>query len=171
MCRTIAKLISAMALAFIAFAVVFMVGMRAKSPPVLSTVRRVNRSVSNPRAMKTAGTPGAYASVIRHVGRTSGQEYETPIGAVATDDGFVIALPYGTQADWLKNVMASGSATIVDEGETYLVDQPEVVLTSEAAQHFPPKEQRAHRLFAVDQTLQVRRVDADEASEPVADPA
>jgi deazaflavin-dependent oxidoreductase (nitroreductase family) len=165
MCRSIAKLISAMALASMALAVVFMVGMRAKSPRVLSTVRRVNRSVSNPRAMKTAGTPGAYASVIRHVGRTTGQEYETPVGAVATDDGFVIALPYGTQADWLKNVMVSGSATIVDEGETYQVDQPEVVLTSEAVEHFPPKEQRAHRLFAVDQTLQVRRVDTDDKSE------
>ena len=165
MCRSIAKLISAMALALMALVVVFMVGMRAKSPPVLNTVRRVNRSVSNPRAMKTAGTPGAYASVIRHVGRTTGQEYETPVGAIATDDGFVIALPYGTQADWLKNVIASGSATIVDEGETYQVDQPEVVLTSEAIQHFPPKEQRAHRLFAVDQTLQVRRVDTGDTPE------
>jgi len=165
MCRSIAKLISAMALALMALVVVFMVGMRAKSPPVLNTVRRVNRSVSNPRAMKTAGTPGAYASVIRHVGRTTGQEYETPVGAIATDDGFVIALPYGTQADWLKNVIASGSATIVDEGETYQVDQPEVVLTSEAVQHFPPKEQRAHRLFAVDQTLKVRRVDTGDTPE------
>ena len=165
MCRPIAKLISAMALALMALVVVFMVGMRAKSPPVLRTVRRVNRSVSNPRAMKTAGTPGAYASVIRHVGRTTGQEYETPIGVVATDDGFVIALPYGTQADWLKNVMASGSATIVDEGETYQVHQPEIILTSDAVQHFPPKEQRAHRMFAVDQTLQVRRVDTVDATE------
>lgn len=169
MCRSIAKLVSVMVLAFMTLAVVFMAGMRAKSPTVLTTVRRVNRSVSNPQAMKTAGTPGAYASVIRHVGRTTGQEYETPVGAVATDDGFVIALPYGTQADWLKNVMASGSATIVDEGATYQVDQPEVVLTSEAAHHFPPNEQRTHRMFAVDQTLQVRRVEPDEASEPVTD--
>ena len=89
---------------------------------------------------------------------------------MATEDGFVIALPYGTQADWLKNVLASGTATIVDEGETYLVDLPEVVLTSEAAQHFPPNEQRTHRLFAVDQTLQVRRVEPDETSEQVVDP-
>ena len=171
MCRAIARLVSAMMLAFVAIAVVFMVGMRAKSPPVLTAVRRVNRSVSNPRVMKTAGTPGAYASVIRHVGRTTGQAYETPVGAVATADGFVIALPYGTQADWLKNVLASGSATIVDEGETHLVDQPEVVLTSEAADHFSPSDQRAHRAFAVDQTLQVRKVEPEEASEKVTDPA
>jgi deazaflavin-dependent oxidoreductase (nitroreductase family) len=171
MCKFIAKLISAMVLAVVAVAVVFMAGMRAKSPPVLTAVRRVNRSVSNPQAMKTAGTPGAYASVIRHVGRTTGQAYETPVGAVATEDGFVIALPYGTQADWLKNVLASGTATIVDEGETYQVDQPEVVPTSDALDHFPPSEQRAHRLFAVDQTLKVRRVEPADAAEQVVDPA
>ncbi len=165
MCRFIAKLISAMVLAVVAFTVFFMVGMRAKSPRVLTAVRRVNRSVSNPRAMKTAGTPGAYASVVRHIGRTTGQAYETPIGAVATEDGFVIALPYGTQADWLKNVLAAGSATIVDEGEAYLVDNPEIVLTSEAAHQFPPNEQRAHRLFAVDQTLQVRRAEPANTTE------
>ncbi len=121
--------------------------------------------------MKKAGTPGAYASVVRHVGRTTGRPYETPVGAFATDDGFVIALPYGSQADWLKNVLASGSATIVDEGKTYRVDRPELVPTSVAAPHLPPKEQRNLRLFRVDQCLRVRRVDPDVASEQVADPA
>jgi hypothetical protein len=42
--------------------------------------------------------------------------------AFATDDGFVIALPYGPGADWVKNVLASGSATIVNEGDTWLID-------------------------------------------------
>jgi len=38
--------------------------------------------------MKTAGTPGAYAGAITHVGRRSGRVYETPVGPFATDDGF-----------------------------------------------------------------------------------
>ena len=29
-----------------------------------------------------AGTPGAYASIMHHVGRTSGDPYETPVVAV-----------------------------------------------------------------------------------------
>ena len=106
---------------------------------------------------------GAYASVVRHVGRTTGRSYETPVETFATDDGFVIALPYGSDTDWLKNVLASGSATIVDEGNTYRVDQPELVPTAVAAPHLPAKEQRNLRLFAVDRCLQVRKVEPEDA--------
>jgi deazaflavin-dependent oxidoreductase (nitroreductase family) len=171
MWRAIAALVIGLALVLVAIGIVFMVGMRTKSPPVLNAVRRVNRAFTNPRAMKKAWTSGAYASVVRHVGRTTGRPYETPVGAFATDDGYVIALPYGSDADWLKNVLASGSATIVDEGNTYRVDQPELVPTAVAAPHLPPKEQRNLRLFRVDQCLRVRRVEPDEASGQVADPA
>jgi deazaflavin-dependent oxidoreductase (nitroreductase family) len=131
-------------------------GMRSKSPRVRNAVRRFNRSVSNPRQMATAGSPGAYASVIRHVGRTSGREYETPIGATATEDGFVVALPYGTSADWLKNLLASGSATIVNEGRNYRIDQPEIVPMAEAIDDFPPNERRMLRLFGVDKCIRAR---------------
>ena len=141
-------------------AVVFILGMRTKNPSVLGWIRRMNRAFWNPRAMETAGTPGAYASIVRHVGRTTGRAYETPVGAVATDDGFVIALPYGSQADWLKNVLASGSAEIVDEGVTYEVDRPEMIGSEEAAMHFSPQELRTQRVFGVDQSLRVRRVAA-----------
>jgi hypothetical protein len=104
--RAIAALVG-LALAVTAIAAGFIVGMRRKSPLVLDAVRRMNRSVGNPRQMKSAGTPGAYASVIKHVGRSSGRPYETPVSPIPTDDGFLIALPYGTRSDWLKNVMAA----------------------------------------------------------------
>jgi deazaflavin-dependent oxidoreductase (nitroreductase family) len=155
--RTIARLIGGVLVALAATGTVFLVGMRRKSPLVLDTVRRTSRAMK-PLALRSAGTPGAYASVIRHVGRTTGRTYETPVGAVATADGFVIALPYGTNTDWLKNVLASGSATIVDEGSTYDVDRPQVVPMAEAGHHFSPQDQRAHRMFGVDECLRVRRV-------------
>jgi hypothetical protein len=47
--------------------------------------------------------------VIHHVGRTTGARYETPVVARPTDDGFAIALPYGTGADWLQNVLGQGA--------------------------------------------------------------
>ena len=154
-----AAVVGAMVFVFVAALGVLMVGMRTKSPAALTAVRRFNRAVGNPRQMKTAGTAGAYAAIIRHVGRTTGQSYETPVGATATDDGFVIALPYGTQSDWLKNVLASASATLVHEGSTYQVDQPEVVPTSSVVQHLAAREQRMLRLFAVDQCLRLHRVE------------
>ena len=141
-------------------AIVFVVGMRAKTPWVLNAVRRFARALGNPFQMRSAGTPGAYASVVRHTGRTSGRVFETPVVPVATDGGFVIALPYGSNTDWLKNVLASGSATIVNAGHTYRVDQPEIIPIHAAAAYFPTaKEQRSLRFFRIDQCLRVQRVD------------
>lgn len=165
MWRPIATFVVGLVLVLATIGIVFFVGMRTKSPFVLNTVRRFNRAFGNPYQMKRAGTPGAYASVIRHVGRKTGRSYATPVVPFATDDGFVIALPYGSRADWLKNVLASGSATIVHEGNTYRVDQPELVPTAEAAPYMPAKEQRGLRRFAVDRCLRVRLVEQDEASE------
>ncbi len=156
-----AKIVGALLLISMLFGVVFFVGMRQKFRPVLTAVRRTNRATFNRHAMKTAGTPGAWASVIRHVGRKTGDVHQTPVQAVASDDGFVIALPYGTQSDWLKNVLASGSATIINEGETYRVVHPEIVPASLVARYFPAKDQRSHRLFHLEHCLRVQRAGDD----------
>lgn len=155
----LARLVAALLLIVGAVGSVLVIGMRRKSPLVLDTVRRLNRAVFNPQQMRSAGTPGAYASVIHHRGRSSGRAYETPVGAVSTDEGFVIALPYGTHSDWVKNVLASGSATLVTEGSTYAVDEPEIVSMEGIEAWFPPQDQRSHRLFGVDQGLRLRRVE------------
>jgi deazaflavin-dependent oxidoreductase (nitroreductase family) len=171
MLRALAKLLAAVALLLAALSAVFVGGMRKKSPPVLNAVRKTSRAMK-PLALRSAGKPGAYASVIRHVGRQSGRQYETPIGTVPTDEGFVIALPYGPNTDWLKNVLASGAATIVADGKTYSVDQPEVVPTDDAAPLFPSEELRTLRLFGVDQCLRVRRTEQNDqatAAAPLAD--
>jgi deazaflavin-dependent oxidoreductase (nitroreductase family) len=157
--RAIGKLVGGLVLAVAAIGTVFVVGMRRKSPLVLDAVRRTGRATKG-FVLPSSGKPGGIASVVRHVGRTTGRPYETPVQAVATDDGFVIALPYGPNTDWLRNVMAAGSATIVHEGSTDLVDHPEVVPMSEAGSLFPPRERRTHRLFRVEQVLRVRRVEA-----------
>jgi deazaflavin-dependent oxidoreductase (nitroreductase family) len=159
--RMFARLIAGVLLVLVTTGIVFVAGMRTKSPLVLDTVRRTSRAMK-PLALKSAGTPGANASVIRHVGRTTGRAYETPVGAVAIDDGFVIALPYGPNTDWLKNVLASGSATIVDEGSTYDVHRPEVLPMAQADRYFSPQDRRAHRVFRVDQCLRVRRLGPEE---------
>ncbi|MGD9705720.1 MAG: nitroreductase family deazaflavin-dependent oxidoreductase [Acidimicrobiia bacterium] len=170
MWRRITKLVGGVLLAFGVIVIIFVAGMRAKSPLVLNAVRRTGRA-TKPFVLKSSGTPGGIASVVRHVGRTTGRPYETPVQAVPTDAGFVIALPYGPNTDWLKNVVLNGSATIVHEGNTYRVDRPEIVPTSVAAPLFSAKDQRTHRWFRVDQCLLVRRAEPDDAAAQVADPA
>lgn len=158
--KLLKRVVKVAVLGVLSFGVVFIVGMRNKNPKVLGAVRKMNRAVFNPKQMETAGTPGAYASIVEHVGRTSGAEYRTPVGVVSTDDGFVIALPYGTEADWIKNVLAAGTATIVHDGETHTVDGPEVVPIHEAAEHFSEKDRKAHDVFNVEQILRLHRTTA-----------
>jgi deazaflavin-dependent oxidoreductase (nitroreductase family) len=155
----IGRFVGGVVLAVLLIGVVFVAGMRAKSPPVLNTVRRFGRATKGV-ALRSAGMPGAHPSVVRHVGRTTGQEYETPVGAVSTGDGFVIALPYGRNTDWLKNVLASGSATIVHDGGTHRVEQPEVLPLTVVNRYFSPGDQRMHGIFGVKEGLRVRSVES-----------
>ena len=160
MLRRIAILVGGLLLALGAVGIIFVAGMRAKSPVVLDPVRRVGRATKR-FVLPAAGTAGANVSVVRHVGRATGRSYETPVQAVATDDGFVIALPYGPNTDWLKNVLASGSATIAHDGNTFRVERPEVVPMSVVERHFSTNDQRTHRIFRVDDCLLVHRATLD----------
>jgi deazaflavin-dependent oxidoreductase (nitroreductase family) len=131
-------------------------GMRGKWPAVLDFQRKVNRRVVNPRQMRTAGTSGAYAGIVRHVGRRSGRPYETPVVPLPTGHGFVIVLPYGARPDWVRNVLAAGSATIVHEGRSYDVVDPVLIPIQDADHEFSEKDLRESRMFGNTTCLQVR---------------
>lgn len=153
-------LLTALFLTVFAIAIIYVIGIRSKNSTVRNAARRFHRAVGNPLQMRSAGMPGTYASVVRHQGRKTGKPYETPVWAVATEDGFVIATVYGPRIDWLKNVLANGSAVIVFKGDRYRVDQPKVVPMGSARAYFPAVTQQIHRRLHVDRCLRVRRVAA-----------
>lgn len=62
---------------------------------------------------------------------------------------------HGTRSDWLKNVLASGSATVVHQGMSYAVDRPQVVPFDRVAKHFP--DSRALRTFGVTDAVLLHR--------------
>lgn len=136
---------------------VFVIGMRRKSGFVQAPVIWLGKHGFNKVGLKTAGRPGAATAIIRHRGRVSGRTLETPIGAVATEDGFVISLPYGLRSNWLRNVLASGTAELVHEGETWVVDRPEIIALSPVEKVFAATDQRMHRIFNVTEVLRLRR--------------
>jgi len=158
-------------LVIVVLGVVFVLGMRAKSRLVRRAMIRFTRTVMNPMQMKSAGKPGAYAAVIRNRGRVSGKEYQTPVGAVVSGDGFVIALPYGTQSNWVRNVLAAGSATLVHEGHTYAVDQPQIIPMAGVEGCFSETDQRAQAMMRVDQCLQLHKVEELAAAPASLEPA
>ena len=139
-----------------ASAAMVVIGVRVRSPRVVDAVRRLARDVGNPRVLVTAGQAGASASVLEHVGRRSGVGYQTPVTAMVTGDGFVIALPYGPDTDWLKNVTVAGRARLLHEGRSYVVDRPVVVPLADAVDDFSGGALRALRWFGVRECVRLR---------------
>ena len=103
-------------------------------------------------------------AIIRHRGRTTGRWYATPVAAVRTDDGFVIATVYGSNTDWLKNVLASGTAIVVHEGETFEAVDPVLVPIETVTRFFPARELRTLRRFRVDRCVRLHTVQRQEAA-------
>jgi deazaflavin-dependent oxidoreductase (nitroreductase family) len=145
----LAPLLLALAMAFFRLQVV---------KPVTDATRVLNKRIGNPAMMRLAGRRYFFAGVIRHKGRRSGREYATPMWAVPTTEGIVISLPFGEGADWLKNVLAAGQATIETRGESWAVAEPEV-LDRETAWPLLPR--RARLLFGLagnERYLKLRRL-------------
>ena len=78
--------------------------------PLSRRVARLNRYFTNPLARMVAGWAPGFA-VIHHRGRKSGRIYSTPVNIFKAGNDFVIALTYGSDVDWLKNVLAAGGCT------------------------------------------------------------
>ena len=102
-----------------------------------------------------AGHENSYAGAIRHLGRKSGNAYSTPVGVDPTPDGFVIPLAYGTDVDWLQNVLAGGRATVLTEGDTHDVTEPEVIDAATALPMLSPNRRRSYRRIGIEQYLRV----------------
>src|SRR5215468_4984360 len=81
-------------------------------------------------------------AVILHRGRRSGRSYRTPLFAFRRDRTLVIALLYGGESDWLRNLRAGGGQ-VIRAGRTYDVRPPVVVNTNASARMLarlsPPK--------------------------------
>ncbi len=91
--------------------------------PALTGVRKLNRLLTNRGALRAAGTDSSGTAVVVHIGRRSGRTFRTPVHLDRVGDSFVIALAYGANADWVRNVLANGGAVIGLRGRTYLTDE------------------------------------------------
>jgi len=59
-----------------------------------------------------------------HTGRRSGRQYRTPVNVFSRPAGFVIALTYGADSEWVHNVIASGGCALETRGRTYRLGSP-----------------------------------------------
>lgn len=137
-----------------------LIGMRHNVRPILNAVRRINRDFTNPRALGDAEKPDSTRTVVRHVGRRSGKAYETPVDSIATDRGtLLIALPYGPDTDWVRNITAAGGADLVRQARDLHATAPRVVATAEVVDDLPASLRRTLRLFDVENCLELQLTD------------
>src|ERR1700722_14291178 len=54
--------------------------------------------------------------ILTHVGRKSGKVYRTPVNVFRAPEGFLIALTYGRESEWVKNVLAAGGCELETRG-------------------------------------------------------
>jgi hypothetical protein len=59
--------------------------------------------------------------LVRHVGRTSGRTYETPLILARVPEGFIAELTYGETVNWYRNVVAAGGCVVLVRGSEYHV--------------------------------------------------
>jgi len=122
--------------------------------PIPKAVARFNRYVTNPLARRIAGWAPMFA-IVYHRGRRSGQRYSTPINIFTTDSGFVIALTYGPDVDWVKNITKTGEAEIRHRSRLIRVVGPELIPTDEGMAAMPRLVRSILRMINVTEFLRL----------------
>jgi deazaflavin-dependent oxidoreductase (nitroreductase family) len=70
---------------------------------------------------------------VHHHGRKSGHEYRTPVKVFRQGDSYVISLPYGSDSDWVKNVLAADGCDLVTRGRRVHLVEPKVYVNADQA--------------------------------------
>jgi deazaflavin-dependent oxidoreductase (nitroreductase family) len=94
--------------------------------PIPDGMRRVNKIALNRLTRPLCRwLPGM--GVVLHRGRRSGRTYQTPVNVFPRPGGrFIVALTYGQDTDWLKNVIAAGGCQLLSGGRRIDLSAPRV---------------------------------------------
>ena len=65
--------------------------------------------------------------ILTHVGRKSGKLYRTPVNVFRATEGFLIALTYGRESEWVRNVLAAGGCELETRHMLYQLSAPTIV--------------------------------------------
>lgn len=110
----------------------------------------LNKRLFNPRAVAGGKWP-----VLTHVGRGSGTTYRTPLDAHPVDGGYLFVLVYGSRSDWVRNVLAAGTARLRVDGTDVALTTPRLVDEAEAFRSLPADFRRPPRLLRITEFLRM----------------
>src|SRR3982075_2655629 len=101
------------------------------APILLSVFRR--GGVAGFNLVGETGSASRFAArlpgfgILTHVGRKSGKLYRTPVNVFRATEGFLIALTYGRESEWVRNVLAAGGCELETRHVLYQLSAPTVV--------------------------------------------
>ncbi len=116
--------------------------------------RAVNRYV-NPITRPVAKRLPGFA-ILTHHGRKTGRRYQTPLNVFRKGNDYYFFLTYGSDVQWVKNVLASGSCSIETRGRVVELVDPELVTDPELRPAPPHVRFLERRLAGVTQYVRMR---------------
>jgi deazaflavin-dependent oxidoreductase (nitroreductase family) len=94
--------------------------------------------------------------LLRHRGRRSGREYATPVVGMRVPGGYAIPMAFGEGADWYRNIVASGGATIRQQGTEHQLGEPAAIDPASATSPFPGWQKPVFRALGIRRFLFLR---------------
>ena len=102
--------------------------------------------VVNPVARTFAGWMPGFG-LLTYRGRTSGRVYHLPINVFKRGDKYIFVLTYGSESQWVKNVLAAGECQLRVRGRDVHLIAPELMVDPDW-KLVPPPVQLIERLGA-----------------------
>jgi deazaflavin-dependent oxidoreductase (nitroreductase family) len=125
--------------------------------PFPGSLARFNRHVTNRLTLLFAGWVPPLA-VVNHRGRVSGRFFRTPVLAFPDDGGFVFALTYGRDVDWVKNLWASDSGSVEYGGSEIPIPSFRFIALDEVKGVFPLPVRVFLRLLSVEDCVRADKI-------------
>lgn len=118
----------------------------------------LHRTITNRVMIRFAGRLPGFA-VLTNVGRKSGKLYRTPVNVFRGPDGFLIALTYGRNSGWVKNVLAAQGCELETRRVKYELSTP-VIVNDPTRRRFPLIVRTVLGLIDANDFLQLSIVDS-----------
>jgi deazaflavin-dependent oxidoreductase (nitroreductase family) len=129
--------------------------------PPLAVIRPFTTHVFNPFSrLFVRWLPGF--GILGYRGRRSAKAYRTPMNAFRHGDEWVFALTYGSDVQWVKNVLAAGEATLEIRRRTIRLVDP-VLFVDQRRRLMPIPVRQILGLMRVSEFLRMRQLSSDDA--------
>jgi deazaflavin-dependent oxidoreductase (nitroreductase family) len=95
-------------------------------------------------------------AILTHRGRKTGRSYRTPINVFRRGTEYFFFLTYGSDVQWVKNVLATGSCSIETRGRVVELVEPKLITDPELRPAPPHVRFVERRIAGATQYLRMR---------------